>query len=117
MSYDDFKNFYFSIVKKSCDKLKDNRFACFVVSDIRDKEGYYRNFVDYTKKCFLDNKMNFYNDIILINAIGTLPIRVKSLFKNRKVGKMHQNVLIFYKGDIKKIKDNFIDFDKKAIKI
>ena len=27
--------------------------------------------------------------------------------KNRKVGKCHQNVLVFYKGDTKKIQENY----------
>jgi len=107
MDWENFKMQYKEIILKVIDKLKDDRFACFVVSEIRDKKGIYRNFVDYTKQCFLGNGISFYNDIVLINMIGSLPVRMNKQFINRKVGKCHQNVLIFYKGDVKKIKDNY----------
>ena len=46
--------------------------------------------------------------IILVNVVGSLAIRVRRQFNGgRKVGKMHQNVLVFYKGDPKKIKENY----------
>ena len=52
--------------------------------------------------------MLLYNEIILINVAGSLPIRVGRQFESgRKVGKMHQNVLVFYKGDPKKIREEF----------
>jgi hypothetical protein len=39
---------------------------------------------------------------------GSLPIRVSGQFEGaRKVGKMHQNVLVFFKGDNQKIKEEF----------
>jgi hypothetical protein len=108
MSYDDFIKVYKSIVAKSVAKLKDNRFACFVVGEIRDKQGFYKNFVRDTIECFESAGAKFYNEMILINVAGSLPIRVGQQFKSgRKVGKMHQNVLVFYKGDPKKIKEEF----------
>jgi DNA modification methylase len=113
MDYPTFCDIYWSIIQKSIKKLKPNRFACFVVGDIRDKDGFYRNFVSETIEAFTmqpaDNEvMHLYNEIILINVAGSLPIRVGRQFENsRKVGKMHQNVLVFYKGDPKKIKEEF----------
>lgn len=114
MSYDDFLTAYRAIITKSMDHLKDNRFACFVVGDIRDKEGNYRNFVSETIDCFckcIDANGKFvrlYNEIILINVAGSLPIRVGRMFETgRKVGKMHQNILVFYKGNPKKIREEF----------
>jgi hypothetical protein len=41
MDYADFKEVYFSIIKKSVAQLKEDRFACFVVGDVRD--GFYYN--------------------------------------------------------------------------
>lgn len=111
LSWEDFKYQYKEIINKTLNLLKDDRFACFVVSEIRDNKGHYRGFVEYTKKCFLDNGLIFYNDMVLINAVGTLPIRVDKYFKNRKVGKIHQNVLIFYKGNVDKIKENYGELD------
>lgn len=108
MDYADFKDVYFSIIKKSIEKLKDDRFACFVVGDVRDKKGFYYNFVSDTIQAFKDAGMELYNEIILVNVVGSLAIRVRRQFNGgRKIGKMHQNVLVFYKGDPKKIKENF----------
>lgn len=108
MDYADFKEAYFSIIKKSVAQLKEDRFACFVVGDVRDKKGFYYNFVSDTIQAFKEAGMELYNEIILVNVVGSLAIRVRRQFNGgRKVGKMHQNVLVFYKGDTKKIKDNF----------
>lgn len=108
MDYADFKEVYFSIIKKSVAQLKDDRFACFVVGDVRDKKGFYYNFVSDTIQAFKDAGMELYNEMILVNVVGSLAIRVRRQFNNgRKIGKMHQNVLVFYKGDPKKIKENF----------
>lgn len=108
MDYADFKEVYFSIIKKAVAQLKDDRFACFVVGDVRDKKGFYYNFVSDTIQAFKDAGMELYNEIILVNTVGSLAIRVRRQFNGgRKVGKMHQNVLVFYKGDPKKIKENF----------
>ena len=59
------------------------------------------------KNIFLKNNMELYNEIILINAIGTLAVRANNYMKNRKIGKCHQNILAFYKGDPKEIKNNY----------
>lgn len=116
MDYEDFKKVYFEIIKKACKKLKNNRFAVFVVGDVRDKEGFYYNFVDDTKKAFLDGGMKFYNEIILVNAVGTASLRAGKIFSTgRKVCKTHQNVLVFYKGDPKEIKNNYIETDLEDI--
>ncbi|WP_121311603.1 class I SAM-dependent methyltransferase [Flavobacterium sp. 102] len=108
MDYKDFKEVYFSIIKKSVAHLKEDRFAAFVVGDVRDKKGFYYNFVSDTIQAFKEAGMELYNEIILVNVVGSLAIRVRRQFNGgRKVGKMHQNVLVFYKGDPKKIKGNY----------
>jgi DNA modification methylase len=108
MDYADFKEVYFPIIKKSVAQLKQDRFACFVVGDVRDKKGFYYNFVSDTIQAFKDAGMEYYNEIILVNVVGSLAVRVRRQFNGgRKVGKMHQNVLVFYKGDPKKIKENY----------
>ena len=107
-NYEDFINDYRHIIKDSVSLLNENRFACFVVGDIRDKKGYYRNFVSDTISAFQDIGMNLYNEAILITSVGSLPIRVGKQFSSyRKLGKTHQNVLIFYKGNPKIIKQDF----------
>lgn len=108
MDYEDFKKAYFEIIKKACNKLKEDRFAIFVVGEVRDKKGAYINFVDDTKRAFIENGLVFYNDIVLINCVGSSALRCAKIFNGgRKVVKIHQNVLVFYKGNIKKIKENY----------
>lgn len=116
MSHEDFLINYKKIISLSVPKLKDNRFACFVVSDFRDKKtGFYRNFVGNTIAFFQDAGIKLYNEMILVNVIGSLPIRVGKQFdSSRKVGKMHQNVLVFYKGkDFNDIPKLFRQQEKK----
>lgn len=102
MSYMKFLIAYREIIRISCEKLHNNRFACFVVADFRDEDGYYRNFVSETILAFLDSGLKLYNEAILLTAIGSAPLRVTRQFNGgRKLCKMHQNVLIFCKGDWK----------------
>ncbi len=83
--------------------LADDRFAVFVVGEFRDSAGRLRGFVPETIRAFEDAGATFYNEIILATTAGSLPMRVDRPFKiSRKIGKMHQNVLMFYKGDAKK---------------
>jgi ParB-like chromosome segregation protein Spo0J len=103
MDYADFKKVYFEIIKKSCAQLKENRFACFVVGDVRDKKGNYYNFVGDTIQAFLDAGLNYYNEGILVTPLGTVMMQTSRNFPiGRKLGKTHQNILIFVKGDGKK---------------
>ena len=107
-SYEDFLADYYSIIKQSVALLNDNRFACFVVGDVRDKKGFYRNFVGDTIKAFQEAGAILYNEAILVTAVGSLPIRItKQFVSGRKLGKTHQNILIFFKGDPKTIKTEF----------
>jgi len=100
MTYDAFLKAYRSIINKSCALLKENRFACFVVGEIRDGKGIYRNYVLETIKAFIDAGLNYYNEAVLITQVGSLPIRTRKQFMAaRKLGKTHQNVLIFIKGN------------------
>ncbi len=106
MEYTDFLGVYREIIAQCVSMLKDNRFACFVVGDVRDEKGFYRNFPAATISAFQDAGMILYNEAVLITAIGSLPIRVGRQFDGyRKLGKTHQNVLVFYKGNPKAIKD------------
>ena len=103
--YAAFMDVYCTIIKQAVDLLADNRFACFVVGDIRDKRGLYRNFPSDTIAAFQDAGAMLYNEAILVTAVGSLPIRVAKQFAGyRKLGKTHQNVLVFFKGDPKTIK-------------
>ena len=103
MDYADFLIAYRAIVAGAVQRLRPDRFACFVVGDVRDKKGMYRNFVSDTIAAFQDAGAKLYNEAILVTAVGSLPIRVGKQFESgRKLGKTHQNVLVFVKGDPRK---------------
>ncbi len=103
MKYSDFRAVYFEIIKKACDRLKPDSFACFVVGEVRDKKGNYIDFVGDTVQAFRDAGLHYYNEAILVTCVGSLPIRAGKQFSaSRKLGKTHQNILVFVKGDGKR---------------
>lgn len=109
-NYSDFLKILDNAFSDACKCLKNNRFAVVVVSNIRDKKnGHYRNFVDDVIRLFQRNGLAFYNDIVLVDSLGSAPRRAAHNMASRKVVKVHQNVLVFYKGDVSKIKETYPD--------
>ena len=113
-TYADFLNKYTSILYKATQCLKENSFFVIVVSEVReDCRGLTKsNFVGLvpdTIQILRDKcSLHYYNEIIVMNNIGSLPIRAPKYFdQSRKIGRMHQNVLVFYKGDLAKIEEKF----------
>jgi DNA modification methylase len=103
LGYEEFKGAYFDIIAKACGRLRQDRFACCVVGEVRDKRGNYYNFVGDTVQAFIAAGLSYYNEAILVTAVGSLPIRAGRQFASgRKIGKTHQNVLVFVKGDGKR---------------
>jgi len=103
----DFDTLLQQVINAGAQKLKNNRFAVFVVSEVRRPDGSYRGFIPKVIRWFEEAGLKYYNEIVLINSIGTLPFRINGMWQNRKVGKMHQNVLVFFKGKIKEVEKVF----------
>lgn len=102
MEYHTFIAAYKRIIRRCYERLKNNRFACFVVGEFRDGKGRCRNFVGDTVEAFRQAGFDYYNEAILVTSCGSLPIRINGQFTaSRKLGKTHQNVLVFVKGDPK----------------
>jgi hypothetical protein len=97
MSYDCFLKSYDSIISKSCALLKEGGYACFVVGEVRDKNGNYIGFVPDTIRAFQKCGMNYYNEAILLNPVASASMRANGNMKTQKLVKIHQNVLIFKK--------------------
>lgn len=108
-TYEDFIKKYTKIIQMCYNQLKDNSFSVWVVSDVRDKETTeYYGLVADTIKLHQQAGFKFYNEIILYNDTGNLAITSGDyLNKARKVGRQHQNILVFFKGDPKHIKEKF----------
>ena len=96
-----------SILYSSSTKLKDNRFFVIVVSEIRDlggtrdyKIGQYKGFIPSVIEMCKDHGLHFYNDMILYGSQHSASRVVKTYFdRNRKCASVHQNVLVFVKGN------------------
>ena len=107
MNDDEFDSKYLSILSKSAEKLKENRFFVVVVSEVREvsktgnyKIGKYRGLVHKTIQNLENAGLHFYNDVVLFNSQHQAGRVVDTYFKrNRKVASVHQNVLVFIKGN------------------
>lgn len=97
MPYIEFMKAYESIIEKSCKLLKKDGLACFVVGEVRDKNGNYIGFVPDTIRAFEKCGMKFYNEAILLNAIASASMRANGNMKSKKLVKVHQNILVFKK--------------------
>lgn len=105
--YCDFLKILDNAYSKSIKILKDNRFAVIVVGDIRNKMGFYYNFINDIINIFKKNDMFLLNELILKEPVASRCFTARGLFKYRKIVKIHQNVLVFYKGNPKEIKNIF----------
>lgn len=102
MDDDSFDKTYTDILINTADMLEADRFACIVVGNYRNKKGYLRDLVGLTIKAMEQAGCHYYNDMIFVTPAGSLPIRVGKQFKaSRKVGKTHQYILNFVKGNPK----------------
>jgi hypothetical protein len=102
MALDEFTAAHTEIICKACELLKPDRFAVWVVGDVRDEDGCYIGLPGATVAAFETAGLRLYNEAVLVTAVGSLPIRTRRAFEgSRKLGRTHQNVLIFVKGDPK----------------
>lgn len=114
MSHEKFFILYEKILTNTFKKLRWERFAVIVTSEVRSKDGRYIGLVPKTIDIMVKAGYKFYNDIILVNSVGTLPLRCNRMMNSgRKVGRRHQNVLVFYKGNPNNISDNFSELIPK----
>lgn len=115
-TYEEFMKSYENILAESVRFLKDNRFVILKIGDIRDEQGFYRNFL--VKNIQIMERLGFklYNEIIYIETTGTAPYRAERNMRKRKVVKTHQNLYSFFRGDLDKIKSpETIEVHKKML--
>jgi hypothetical protein len=111
-TYADFRQQYQQIITACCSLLRPDRFACFVVGDIRDEKGYNRLFPQDTVQAFEMAGLRLYNTAVLVTSVGSLPIRTGRQFKvSRKLGRTHQYVYVFVKGDPARATTALEDFE------
>jgi DNA modification methylase len=99
-TYESFLIAYKEIITRSVNLLADNSFAVWIVSEIRDEQGNYRNFVGDTINAFEQAGMKYYNECVYVQQSGSWAMRIGRMFgASRKIARIHQNILIFAKGD------------------
>lgn len=113
-SYTEFLYKYTKILGNASQRLMPNSFFVIVVSEVREEprgieKSNFVGLVPDTIHIMRDIcKLHYYNEIIVMNNIGSLPIRAPKYFdQSRKIGRMHQNCLVFYKGDLRAIEEKF----------
>jgi DNA modification methylase len=98
--YTDFMWRYTEIIQNAVDKLRDDSFAVWMISEIRSPLGNFKGFVPDTIAAFEGAGAMFYNEMVYIQAAGSWPLRIGRAFgSTRKVARLHQNLLVFVKGD------------------
>lgn len=113
-SYEDFIKILENAFTGAVSCLKENRFAAICVGDVRDKNtGFYYDFCGDIKRIFKQNGMRLYNEIILVEQTASTALRASRYMDSRKVAKTHQHLLVFFKGDPKKIKKEFPKIEYK----
>jgi hypothetical protein len=101
-TYDEFLAGHAKSIKDAVEYLRPNRYAAWVISDIRDKRtGGYKGLVHETINAFSEAGCWLLNDFVILDKVGTAAQRAERLFRaNRKVVRLHQHLLVFVKGDM-----------------
>lgn len=106
LSWSDFQTAYRQIFKDAIRMLNNDSFAAVVIGEVRDKKdknGQYLNLVGETITALTEAGTEYYNEMILVTSFASAALRARRHFvPSRKVVKVHQNVLVFVKGDAKK---------------
>lgn len=106
LEWRDFRPVYEQIIERAAACLKQDRFAAFVVGEVRGKDGTCVGFVPGTIRAFRKAGLKLYNDAVLLTSVGSLAMRAGKQFNvTRKLGRTHQYCLIFCKGNPRKAAD------------
>lgn len=101
-TYEEFMVWLENIYRQAVARLRNDRFAVTTVGDMRNKKtGAYRLFPEDTTIMFA-RRLGLvpHNKAILCTPIGRQPIRTAASFpSNRRLGHVHQEVKIFWKGE------------------
>lgn len=107
MAWGDFADAYTAIITETVRCLAPDRFAAWIVGEVRDHAGMIRELVNLTVTAHHNAGARLYNDMILMSPLGTMPARLgRQWHATRKMGRIHQYVLIFINGDPKRATQN-----------
>lgn len=104
-TYEEFRETLFAGYRKAIEKLNDNCFFVVMTGDSRDKNGAYYGCEAEHELFFRDEGLHIYNKITYLECEFTRLAHAKRTLDYRKFPKREQKILVFYKGDMKKIKE------------
>jgi DNA modification methylase len=114
--FDAFLEGYRECLAPAVELLNDDRFAVVVVGDVRQKNGRVLPLAAVTIRIMQELGLDFYNEAVYISPVGSLRIRAARYFvESRKLGRTHQSVLCFVKGDGKAAAEAAGEVDRLAM--
>jgi hypothetical protein len=92
---------YGAALEHAVRRLARDRFAVLVVGNVREHTGNRAlyDLAGLTVELMAAAGCEFYNDAVLVTATGSLALRAARIFRLRKLGRTHQQVLVFVKGN------------------
>lgn len=107
-TYEEFYKILDTAFTESAKCLKNNRFAVVVAGDVRNKKnGGYYDFITDIKGTFRRNGFLLYDQLVLLRQVGAAALFATKTMETRKVRSIHEDVLVFYKGDPEEIKEEY----------
>lgn len=104
-SYKEFRDLLFNGYKKAINVLNDNCFLVIMTGDSRDENGAYYGCEAEHELFFKEQGLHIYNRIDYLECEFTRLAQAKKTLNSRKFPKRVQKILVFYKGDMKKISE------------
>jgi hypothetical protein len=90
-------------IADACSYLRDDRYACWVIGDVRGPDGTYRGLPYETVRAFAAAGLRLINECIIVDPLGTAAVRsARPFVANRKVTRVHQVLYVFVKGDVRR---------------
>lgn len=99
MDWPAFSDAYRRSIANAIEALRDDRFACFVVGNYKERRQL-RDLVGLTVAACGEAGADYYGDLVYVQAIGSSALRAQAVFpKSHRPMPRHQMVLVFVKGD------------------
>lgn len=104
MATEQFMTAYRRMIALAAERLRPDRYMVLVVGSARSKrDGLLRDLRGLTVDAAHAAGLGLLNEAVLITMIGSLPHRAARIFTGTRVlGRSHQDVLVFVKGDRKR---------------
>lgn len=111
-TYEEFRDTLFTGYRNAISVMNDNTFFVVMTGDSRDKNGAYYGCEAEHEIFFKEQGLHIYNKIVYLECEFTRLAHAKRTLHYRKFPKREQKILIFYKGDMTKIKDRHINIGR-----